>query len=109
KITMEQLREALKSVKAPGASLNILDARQLVRFDLQEKSLLLDVELPEVNPLLEKSLRFQIEKVVHDLDPDLNVTIQFKKSTRIQNRVGTMIAVGSGKGGVGKSSLAVNL
>jgi len=108
-LEIQKIREALGSVKAPGSRLSIVEARQLARIEAQERSILVQLELDQPNPLVEKSLRYQIEKALEPLGIDLQIAVEIKQPAPKKNRIGTMLAVGSGKGGVGKSALSVNL
>lgn len=111
--------EALRNVRLPAQRANILDAEQLVGIDLQEKSLLVVIRLPQQNETFERSLRYQVEKSVKEKISDLSVDVQFEFGSEPSAKkaepsgsipkIGTMIAVGSGKGGVGKSTVTVNL
>lgn len=106
----EDFRRALMEVKAPGAKLNIIEAKNVETLDFSEKSVVVELKVPDLNPLIEKSLRYQIESAIKKLDPSLSVSVEFADISAQKNpRIGALIAVGSGKGGVGKSSVTVNL
>lgn len=111
-LNSESVRQALGTVKPPASRLNLIELQAVKRVDVKEKSVFVEVEIAEHNDLVEKSLRFQIEKVVKAIEPDASIAIEIKHphhSHKEKPRIATMIAVGSGKGGVGKSSLSVNL
>ncbi|MDB5038970.1 MAG: Iron-sulfur cluster carrier protein [Bacteriovoracaceae bacterium] len=108
----ENIIEVLKSVRPPSSKLSLVELQAITRLDVQEKSVLIEVTLPEVNPMVEKSIRFQIEKAISGLDSQIQAAVEFKQAqtkSAATQKIGTMIAVGSGKGGVGKSSISVNL
>jgi len=103
-------RQALIEVKAPAAKLNILEAKQVEGIDFSESSVVVSLKVPDLNPLIEKSLRYQVEAAIKKMDPRFSVSVEFIEATSQKNpRIGALIAVGSGKGGVGKSSVTVNL
>src|SRR5665213_729601 len=108
----ENIIEVLKTVKPPSSKLSIVELQSISRLEVKEKSVFIELKLSEPNPMVEKSLRYQIEKVISDLDSAASVVVEFKQvEARIPatKKIGTMIAVGSGKGGVGKSAVSVNL
>ena len=108
-IARNDVLKALEAVKFPGARANILELGQLKNLDVQEQSVLIKIQMPEANSVFEKSIRFQIEKAVKTLSSEAQVTIEVQIGSTPVQRMGAMIAVGSGKGGVGKSAVAVNL
>jgi ATP-binding protein involved in chromosome partitioning len=114
-LTHEVLLKALEAVKLPAQKQNVVEAKLISRLELQEKSVFLEYRLPQLNSMFEKSLRFQTEKVLKALDSELQLSVEFIEQVEeapqapSQPQIGTIIAVGSGKGGVGKSSITVNL
>ncbi len=113
-LTVEQIREVLKNVKAPAARASIIELNQVVKVEVRESSVVVDISLKEHSSLVEKSLKFQIEKAIAELSSDAQVAVNFShpqehETAKPQNRIGSIIAVGSGKGGVGKSAVTVNL
>jgi ATP-binding protein involved in chromosome partitioning len=112
-MNQEQALAILKNVKVPAQRENIVDANQIRRLEIKEKSVFVEIGLAELSPTFEKSLRYQIEKAFKDQDPSLEVAVEFAQATKTPEKkrpqIGTMIAIGSGKGGVGKSSVTMNL
>ena len=107
-----ELRSCLQEVKSPGSRLNIWDSHQVKKWEVKEKSYFFQLGLSEVTPVVEKSLRFQIESAIKKADPDAEIAVEFQSTSSVsasRPQVGTMIAIASGKGGVGKSSMTVNL
>lgn len=113
--------KALEAVKLPAQKLNVIESKLMTRLDIKEQSVLVEYRLPEANSTFQKSLEYQTQKAIQSLKPDYAVAVEFviqaeasaEASAQAQEsappRIGCMIAVGSGKGGVGKSSVTVNL
>lgn len=114
----DRIRELLKNVKLPAARADIIEGQNLSRIEIREQSILIEVIVPEVNAMTQKSLQFQIEKAVKAEFADAQIALELKTHETVHHqaaprpineRVGALIAVASGKGGVGKSSMSVNL
>lgn len=118
-ITTEQLEEALRNVPNPAGEGNLLAAGKVRYFEINGS--LIRVEVEGNNPALHarQKLAAQVkaavarivggrphktEVVVH-VDPKPAITQKEKNLVRAQH----IIAVASGKGGVGKSTVAANL
>lgn len=117
KLSRTDVVEALKGVRIPGQKANSIEADLISRMDVQEQSVLIEFKLPESNSTFEKSLRYQVQKAIHAKNPTASVVVEFvtqaakaeQEASKKVPRIGSIIAVGSGKGGVGKSSVTVNL
>ncbi len=109
-LNTESVLKALRNVKVPSSRLDIVEAKQISHLEVEGDSCVLEISLPESNPVFEKSLQFQIEAAIKALSAQAQVVIGFKAAGQNPvSKFGAMIAVGSGKGGVGKSSVTVNL
>jgi ATP-binding protein involved in chromosome partitioning len=111
-LTSEAIIEALKSVRPPASKVSLVELQAISKIEVSEKSVLVEVTLPEVTVVIEKSIRYQIEKAVSALSSDAQVAVEFKTAKPAESekpKIATLLAVGSGKGGVGKSSVSVNL
>jgi len=112
-LDQNKIFEILRNVKVPGAKTDIISSSLVTKLDVQEKSILVEVTLPETNIVFEKSLTYQIEKSLLAADEKLQISIKFlsqsENAAEKKPRIGTILAVASGKGGVGKSSVTVNL
>ncbi|TVQ80813.1 MAG: ATP-binding protein [Bradymonadales bacterium] len=118
-ITQESLLEALKTVRLPAQKQSVVESGLISRLEIQEKSVFVEYRLAERNSMFEKSLSFQSNKALKALDSSLEIVVDFVESAGDSSAesakkpprpaIGSIIAVGSGKGGVGKSSVTVNL
>jgi ATP-binding protein involved in chromosome partitioning len=111
-IQTSEIKKLLEEVKLPAQKTSIVEAGLVSKLEVKEQSILLELNLPEKNPTFEKSLRYQAQKAIHTKYPKAAVVVEFKDNEKPQAQapqIGTMIAIASGKGGVGKSSVTVNL
>ena len=112
------ITDALETVRYPGTGKNLIEAEMMeddLRIDGMNVSFSLIFE-KSTDPFL-KSVVKAAETAIHTyVDKDVNVTINIKTVQALRPEPGKMlpevknvIAVSSGKGGVGKSTVAANL
>ena len=112
------ITDALATVRYPGTGKNLIEAEMMeddLRIDGMNVSFSLIFE-KSTDPFL-KSVVKAAETAIHTyVDKDVNVTINIKTIQALRPEPGKMlpqvknvIAVSSGKGGVGKSTVASNL
>ena len=107
---------ALRKVKAPNSGQDIITAKLVRDLKIEENSVTFSLVLPSLNSPHKSDLNFACQAAVLDVYPNANVhvhmmaqTAQSQESTSPLSHVKHIIAVASGKGGVGKSTVSVNL
>ncbi len=108
-LNQETILKALEGVKAPGSRSDIVVLNQVQQIDVKEKSVVIVVALTEDSQAHRKSLEYQISQRLKEFDADAQVAVDFVSAENEKPQISAMIAVASGKGGVGKSTISVNL
>ena len=116
-VTEEQLRAALSTVMDPELHRDIVSLGMLKKVEMAGSTLFVDVELTTPACPLKDTIAADIQQAVAPLgitDPvQINWSAQVASSRGPDHErapgVKNVIAVASGKGGVGKSTVAVNL
>jgi len=122
-VTEESIREALKSVRYPGYSRDIISFGLLQQVSANAGAVSVTIQLTSHNPEVAAQIKAEAERVLRAL-PDVNhvhVAVQQPAAgptaaggsplAQVNKVPGIthIIAVASGKGGVGKSTCSVNL
>lgn len=124
----EQIKEALKSVKFPGFSRDIISFGLVREVEINDGNALIGIEITSGDERVPEQIAADVKSAVGALDgvSDVKVRMEISKPQQQPNpaaggaqapdannaamqQVKYAIAVASGKGGVGKSTVTVNL
>jgi ATP-binding protein involved in chromosome partitioning len=126
-LTQETVMDALRGVKYPGYSRDIVSFGLVKELSVREGAVSLLLQLTSSDSQVGEQLKIQCEQTLKSLPDAHQVIVQVKQpaaqtaggqaaagqnpwsqQTRVPG-IGRVVAVASGKGGVGKSTVAVNL
>ncbi|MGJ3701426.1 MULTISPECIES: iron-sulfur cluster carrier protein ApbC [Variovorax] len=117
-LTPEGLMDALKAVQDPNTGKNFVATRSLKNLQISEGDVSFDLELgypaKSQHPALRKALVAAAKTVPGVSNVSVNITTKVishavQRGVQLMPNVKNIIAVASGKGGVGKSTTAANL
>ncbi|MDD4873873.1 MAG: Mrp/NBP35 family ATP-binding protein [Dehalococcoidales bacterium] len=106
-VTEEQVRQELKELVVPGLTRTVDSMNLIQEVEISEGKVSITIASAGMTPIVQGVLRAKITKVVEKLEKGSEVEVEFVNvRPETLNKIKNVVAVMSGKGGVGKSLVA---
>ena len=119
KIKKEDIINSLSLVKLPGDNINLIESKLIKNIVVFGDEVIIDLEIKNPSLQYRKKIEVDILKIIHQkvykkAKIKINVSIDKSKTESLNTKpkikdITSIIAISSGKGGVGKSTIASNI
>ena len=108
--TQGGILEGLRSIPFPGSGISLGDLNLVQSIEDSGKEAAISLSFPSVSPITQEEFKVFLEHALKKIAPDKEVKLDIRAAKPKElNRISHVVAVMSGKGGVGKSSVTSTL